>query len=123
MRYAASSRASAVAFVRKASPRSFKEAGVRVVELEPTVLARTANDLHDVRIVRDANWQRRPQPAPGSGPRWRLRWERCCGLCRKCCQRRRCEVVRHSVYERPFVLGVFEIYAQYRGENKGHPFF
>ena len=36
-------------------PVLFKEAGVLVVELEPTVLARTANDLHDVRIVRDGH--------------------------------------------------------------------
>ncbi len=31
----------------------FKEAGVIELELEPVVLARTANDLHDVRVVRD----------------------------------------------------------------------
>jgi hypothetical protein len=36
-------------------PVLFKEAGVIVVELEPAVLARTANDLHDVRVVRDGH--------------------------------------------------------------------
>lgn len=33
----------------------FKEAGVIVVELAPEVLARAANDLHDVRVVRDGH--------------------------------------------------------------------
>ncbi len=36
-------------------PVQFKEAGVIVVELTPEVLARTANDLHDVRVVRDGH--------------------------------------------------------------------
>lgn len=34
-------------------PVQFKEAGVIELELEPAVLVRTANDLHDVRVVRD----------------------------------------------------------------------
>jgi hypothetical protein len=33
----------------------FKEAGVIVVEIEPEVLARSANDLHDMRVVRDGH--------------------------------------------------------------------
>ena len=36
-------------------PVEFKEAGVLVVELIPEVLALTANDLHDVRVVRDGH--------------------------------------------------------------------
>ena len=36
-------------------PVGFKEAGVLVVELIPEVLALTANDLHDVRVVRDGH--------------------------------------------------------------------
>jgi hypothetical protein len=36
-------------------PVQFKEAGVLVVELIPEVLARTANDLHDMRVVRDGH--------------------------------------------------------------------
>ena len=36
-------------------PVLFKEAGVIVVEIEPEVLARTANDLHDMRIVREGH--------------------------------------------------------------------
>jgi len=36
-------------------PVEFKEAGVLVVELIPEVLARTANDLHDMRVVRDGH--------------------------------------------------------------------
>lgn len=34
-------------------PVQFKEAGVIELELDPAVLARSANDLHDVRILRD----------------------------------------------------------------------
>lgn len=34
-------------------PVQFKEAGVIELELEPAVLVRTANDLHDLRVVRD----------------------------------------------------------------------
>jgi len=34
-------------------PLQFKEAGVVELELEPEILARAANDLHDVRVVRD----------------------------------------------------------------------
>jgi len=33
----------------------FQEAGVIVVEIDPEVLARAANDLHDVRVVRDGH--------------------------------------------------------------------
>ncbi|WP_395741841.1 hypothetical protein [Prosthecobacter sp.] len=36
-------------------PVKFKEAGVVVVELVPEVLARCANDLHDVRVVREGH--------------------------------------------------------------------
>ncbi|MCF7787994.1 MAG: hypothetical protein K9N47_17870 [Prosthecobacter sp.] len=36
-------------------PVQFKEAGVIVVELIPEVLARTSNDLHDMRVVRDGH--------------------------------------------------------------------
>ena len=36
-------------------PVLFKEAGVIVVEIDPEVLARTANDLHDMRVVRDGH--------------------------------------------------------------------
>ncbi|MBN8418282.1 MAG: hypothetical protein J0L73_05155 [Verrucomicrobia bacterium] len=36
-------------------PVEFKEPGVLVVELIPEVLALTANDLHDVRVVRDGH--------------------------------------------------------------------
>jgi hypothetical protein len=36
-------------------PVKFQEAGVLVVELLPEVLARAANDLHDVRVVRDGH--------------------------------------------------------------------
>lgn len=41
---------SAWAFQREVQ---FKEAGVIELELEPEILARAANDLHDVRVVRD----------------------------------------------------------------------
>lgn len=34
-------------------PLQFKEAGVIELELDPEILARAANDLHDVRVVRD----------------------------------------------------------------------
>ena len=36
-------------------PVLFKEAGVIVLEMVPEVLARSANDLHDVRVVRDGH--------------------------------------------------------------------
>ena len=36
-------------------PVLFKEAGVIIVEMDPEVLACTANDLHDVRVVRDGH--------------------------------------------------------------------
>ncbi len=36
-------------------PVQFKEAGVIVVEIPPEVLARSANDLHDMRVVRDGH--------------------------------------------------------------------